>query len=187
MEILQQQPARASPISAMFSWPFSIQLSGMKMLYLQVFMFFCCLLTLTPAQLPENVPRNLETGKLQPYCYWKDKPSKAEKVQDLNSNSTLEAHSLYLHKFMEQSFITARFDALKNVETPSTTIIGKLMGRAESNLQEFLEPVTKHMILLHVTITMPAKVKAEKDEKNKIHLDLGSCVTEDNSLNITIT
>ncbi|XP_036604433.1 uncharacterized protein LOC118841136 isoform X3 [Trichosurus vulpecula] len=182
MEILQQQPARASPISAMFSWPFSIQLSGMKMLYLQVFMFFCCLLTLTPAQLPENVPRNLETGKLQPYCYWKDKPSKAEKVQDLNSNSTLEAHSLCEHGF---NITNAK---LFHVRIQTAKEQPHLSSKSPIKVNmEFTVPVTKHMILLHVTITMPAKVKAEKDEKNKIHLDLGSCVTEDNSLNITIT
>ncbi|XP_072487677.1 uncharacterized protein [Notamacropus eugenii] len=222
MEILQQQPMHASPISAMLTWPFSIQMSGMKMLHLWSLMLFCCLFTLTLAQLPENVPRNMEAVKLQPCYYWKDNPGKAEKTQDLNSNSTVEAYSLYLPKFMAQNFITALFDALKTVETPSTTIIGKLMGRAESNLQEFLElnntnaelfhsriqtakeqphlsskipikfnmefkvPVTKHMILLHVTINMPAEVKAEKDKKSKIHLTLGSCITEDNSLNTTI-
>ncbi|XP_072487678.1 BPI fold-containing family A member 3-like isoform X2 [Notamacropus eugenii] len=202
MEILQQQPMHASPISAMLTWPFSIQMSGMKMLHLWSLMLFCCLFTLTLAQLPENVPRNMEAVKLQPCYYWKDNPD--------------------LPKFMAQNFITALFDALKTVETPSTTIIGKLMGRAESNLQEFLElnntnaelfhsriqtakeqphlsskipikfnmefkvPVTKHMILLHVTINMPAEVKAEKDKKSKIHLTLGSCITEDNSLNTTI-
>ncbi|XP_074085055.1 uncharacterized protein LOC141517675 isoform X2 [Macrotis lagotis] len=196
----------------MLAWPFSIKLPGMKMLHLSGLILFCCLLTLTPAQQPENTLSNLQAGKKHlGYC-WKDKPSKAEKAKDLDSKAILEAYSLYLHKFMGPlSIVTPLLDASKIVKTPSTIITGKLMERAQSNLQEFLEiqttkeqhrlsstilirfnmefkvPITKHMILLHVTIIMPAEIKAEKDKKNKIHLALCSCITEDNNLNILIT
>ncbi|XP_051829832.1 uncharacterized protein LOC127547013 [Antechinus flavipes] len=222
METLEHHPLCASLISAMFAWSFSIQLSRMKILPLWGLIFFCCLLTMTLAQHYENVPSNLQANKLQLGYYWKNKSGKAEKVQDLDCNSTSEAYSLCLYKFMEQSIISALFDASKTVETPNTAI-GKLMQRAESKLQQFLElnitngklfhiriqtvkkeprlsskilvkfnmefkvPVTKQIILPHVIIAMPTEVRAEKDEKNKIHLALGSLITEDNHLNSTIT
>ncbi|XP_074148831.1 uncharacterized protein LOC141557285 isoform X2 [Sminthopsis crassicaudata] len=212
METIEENPVCAFLISAMFAWPFSIQLSRMKMLPLWGLIFFCCLLTLTLAQQYENVPSNLEANKLQLGYYWKNKSGKAEKVQDLDC----------LYKFMEQSIINSLFDASKTVETPDTAI-GNPIQRAESKLQEFLElnitngklfhiriqtvkkqprlsskilvrfnmefkvPVTKQIILPQVIITMPEEVRAEKDEKNKIHLAPGSFITEDNHLNSTIT
>ncbi|XP_074148832.1 uncharacterized protein LOC141557285 isoform X3 [Sminthopsis crassicaudata] len=202
METIEENPVCAFLISAMFAWPFSIQLSRMKMLPLWGLIFFCCLLTLTLAQQYENVPSNLEANKLQLGYYWKNKSG--------------------LYKFMEQSIINSLFDASKTVETPDTAI-GNPIQRAESKLQEFLElnitngklfhiriqtvkkqprlsskilvrfnmefkvPVTKQIILPQVIITMPEEVRAEKDEKNKIHLAPGSFITEDNHLNSTIT